>query len=249
MDEREYPIGKHLAELRKRIILSVVGFIVMGFVAYIVSDHILWWLRRPIENILGQATHFVVLTPHEKFFAQMKVSLAGGLFFAAPWIFYQLWMFVAPGLYKQEKKSALSFAFAAGGFFLLGGAFGYYVVFPPMFEYFIGTLPPGVEGFFSVGLMYGFAVWMLLAFGISFETPVLVFVLAALGFVEIEDFKKARRYVIVAAFVLGAILTPSPDPLSQTLMAVPMILLYELGVWAASILLKKNASNTSAAHT
>ena len=140
----------------------------------------------------------------------------------------------------------MAFVSAGAFFFIAGALFCYYVVFPPMFIFFVGTLPEGVIGNYSIGVLYGFATNMLLAFGLVFEAPVVVFLLAALGIVDVDQFGQWRRYVIVFAFILAAVITPTPDPMTQSLMAVPMILLYEFGVLAARLLLSKRKEETTA---
>ena len=191
-----------------------------------------------MAEVLGEGARFVVLAPHEYFFVQLKIALVAGIFISSPWLFYQFWLFVAPGLLKQERKYVFAFV-SAGAFFFTGGAlFCYAVVFPPMFTFFVGTLPEGILGNYSVGVLYGFVTNMLLAFGLVFEAPVVVFLLAVMGIIDPENLGKWRRYVIVFAFILAAVITPTPDPLTQSLMAVPMILLYELGLFAARLFLR-----------
>ena len=165
----------------------------------------------------------------------MKVAMIFGLFLASPWVFFQIWRFVAPGLYAHEKKYGIYFALFGAMFFVSGALFGYTFVFPPMFDFFIGSVPIGVEGAYSIGMCLDFAVHMLLAFGVVFEMPIFVLLLVLFGIFDLKELKSFRRYIIVLAFVVGAILTPSPDPFSQIMMAVPMILLYELGLLAAHL--------------
>ena len=239
MDEKEYTLVEHLKDLRTRLFHGVLGVFVATFACFGFADELILWLKTPMAEVLGPNAHFVVLAPHEYFFVELKIALVAGIFVASPWILFQFWLFVAPGLYRHERKHIMAFVFAGAFFFVAGALFCYYVVFPPMFLFFVGTLPEGVVGNYSVGVLYGFATNMLLAFGLVFEAPVVVFLLAALGIVEVDQFGQWRRYIIVFAFILAAVITPTPDPMTQSLMAVPMILLYELGLVAARLLLPK----------
>jgi len=235
MDETTYPIVKHLGDLRKTVVRALLGVVVGMMVCFYFADVILLWLRKPMEKALGASNSFVVLSPHEYFFTEMKAALIAGIFLSSPWIMYQLWLFVAPGLYRGEKKLAAMFTVSTVFFFVAGALFAHEIVFPPMFHFFIGTLPPDVHGSYSIGILFGFATNLLLAFGLVFETPVVVFLLVSMGVVDVKNLTKWRRYVIVIAFIISAILTPTPDPMTQTMMALPIILLYELGLWVAKL--------------
>lgn len=239
MDNKNYSIVSHLKDLRKCLFYSIFGVIFAAIGCFIFSDKILFLLRNPLQAYLGDNAKFIVLVPHEYFFAQMKVSFVLGIFVASPWIFYQIWLFVSPGLYKKERASLFCFVVVGVFFFVAGALFCYFLVFPSVFSFFAQTLPAGVEGAYSIGMILNFLLSMLLAFAVVFEAPVMVFLLIAMDLVEIESFSKYRRYVILAAFVIAAILTPTPDPLTQTLMAGPMIVLYELGLLAAKLSFRK----------
>lgn len=235
MDSQSYPFLAHLSDLRKVLVRALLG-IAVGLIACIAfASKILAWLSQPIQEALGGNAHLVVLAPHEYFFTEMKAALIGGVLLASPWVFYQVWLFVAPGLYKKEKKLAFSFVFFTAFFFVFGVLFAQYVVFPSIFKFFIASLPSYIQGQYSIGLLFAFSTNLLLAFGLVFETPVLVFLLIYLNLVELKTLQGYRRYVIVLAFVVAAILTPTPDPLTQTLMACPIILLYELGLFLAKL--------------
>lgn len=245
MDDKELHLLDHFRDLRKSLIRAIWGVIVGMCACFYFADDILAWLRKPMQVVFKDNSQFIVLVPHEYFFTEMKAALVAGLFLAAPWVFYQLWLFIAPGLYKKEKKMAATFVLASMICFVAGAWFGYTFVFPPMFEFFIGTLPADIQGNYSVGMLFGFATNMLLAFGLVFETPVIVFLILILGLVDIETLSKVRRYWIVAAFLIAAILTPTPDPFTQTMMAVPMIVLYEIGILAARLFLKRSAKEAA----
>ncbi len=239
MDEKSYPVMAHLHDLRRSVVRALIGVVMGMILCFFFAEEILMWLRLPMEKVLGASSHFVVLSPQEYFFTEMKAALMAGIFLSSPWVMYQLWLFVVPGLYVKEKKLAGIFVLATVFFFVLGAYFAYAVVFPPMFKFFIGTLPPDIQGNYSIGILFGFATNLLLAFALVFETPVLVFLLVLMGVVEVEALSKWRRYVIVIAFVVAAILTPTPDPLTQIMMAVPIVLLFELGLFSAKLFVRK----------
>ncbi len=235
MDSQSYPFMTHLADLRKVIVRALLGIGVGLITCMVFADRLLEWLSEPIKGALGPDAKLVVLTPHEYFFTEMKAALIGGVLLASPWVFYQVWLFVAPGLYKNEKKLAFGFVFSTALFFVAGILFAQYFVFPSVFRFFIGTLPSYIQGQYSIGLLFAFSTNLLLAFGLVFETPVLVFLLIYLDLVELKTLQGYRRYVIVLAFVIAAVLTPTPDPLTQTLMACPIVILYELGLFLAKV--------------
>lgn len=249
MDERELHLLEHFRDLRKCLVRAMLGIVAGMIICVYFADDILRWLREPMLAVFKDNSQFIVLVPHEYFFTQMKAALVAGLFLSSPWVLYQFWLFVAPGLYKQEKKTAATFVGAAMFFFVAGAYFSYTLVFPPMFEFFIGTLPADIKGTYSIGMLFAFATNMLLAFGLVFETPVVVFLLVMLNVVEIESLTKIRRYVVVAAFLIAAILTPTPDPFTQTMMAVPMIFLYELGILAARLFVKRSSVSSATSPT
>lgn len=235
MDSNPYPFMTHLRDLRKVVVRALLGIAVGLIVCIAFADQLLKWLLEPLQEALGNQAHLVVLAPHEYFFTEMKAALIGGVLLASPWVFYQIWLFVAPGLYKNEKKLAFWFVFSTALCFVGGILFAQYFVFPSVFKFFIGTLPSYIQGQYSIGLLFAFSTNLLLAFGLVFETPVLVFLLIYMDLVELKTLQSYRRYIIVLAFVVAAILTPTPDPMTQTLMALPIIILYELGLFLARL--------------
>lgn len=241
MDEREYSLVEHLSDLRHRLMRASIGVLIISLATFAVSKDILELLKRPMLQALaalpGAKAEFVVIAPAEYFIAQLKAAVVAAVFLAMPWILYQLWLFVAPGLYANERRYVVIFCWAGAFFFCAGGAFAYALVFPGMFRFFIeNTLDANVAMTLSVAEHFGFSLKLLLAFGVAFETPVVVFVLSMAGIVNPKTLGKYRSYVVVIAFVAGAILTP-PDVLSQALLAVPLVLLFELGLIAARIML------------
>jgi Tat protein translocase TatC len=192
------------------------------------------------------AQKLVVLSPLDPFFAYLKVGLVVGLFLACPiWIF-QIWQFVAPGLYRREKQMVVPLVVSASALFIGGGLFAYYVMFPIMFDVLVNQMmPASLEGTFTVDNYLSILFQMTLAFGVVFETPLIIAMLAAVGVVTAEGLRRWRKYAIVLSFVIGAVLTPA-DPISQTLMSVPLVIFYELGILAAVVVGKKRAAAAEA---
>jgi sec-independent protein translocase protein TatC len=234
MDEKEYSLVEHLADLRVRLLRAVVGVAILAFAAFAVSDQLLDFLRAPMVKALhearGPAAQFMVSGAAEYLVCQMKAALVAGLFLASPWVLYQVWLFVAPGLYDHEKRYVTAFVWAGAFFFVSGGAFCYFAVLPSMVNYLVGNTPddiailPGLEENFS------FVLKMLLGFGVAFQTPVVIYVLSLAGVVDPSTLGKYRRHIFMVCLVAGAVLTPTPDPLSMFLLAGPLYLLFELGV-------------------
>lgn len=242
VNNEEYPLNYHIKDLRKRLVLSIIGILVSATVCLFFSDSMLHALKRPIKQGLGNEIEFVVLVPHEYFLAQLKISVFSGLFFSFPWVLYQIWLFISPGLYESEKKSSILFVVVGSALFALGIAFGYFFVLPFMFDFFISSLPADTKGSYSIIMLFDFILNFLTAFGVVFEAPVIVFILTFSGLIKIKTIEKARRHMIVVAFIIGAILTP-PDPFTQIMMAIPLIMLFELGLVFSKIYIKKLEKN------
>ena len=241
-EESKLPFTTHLEELRRRLIYAVVAIVLGAIIAFLFSKQLFYFLAQPLVKILppNQPMIFTALT--EAFFTYFKVALLAGFFLASPVVFYQLWKFIAPGLYEHEKKFVIPFVISATVFFILGGAFAYYIVFPFGFKFFLGfstdylKLLPKMNEYFSLSLK------LIFAFGIVFEMPVITFFLAKMGVVNGEMLSSKRRYAIVLVFVVAALLTP-PDVGTQLLMAGPLILLYEVSVWVARIFGRKSQAS------
>ncbi len=245
MHEERMPLFKHLEDLRVAVIRSLVGVIACASICYAFSDRILYWLRRPMLAYMPEGFSFVVLSPYEYFFTELKAGVFLGVVASCPWIFWQIWRFVSPGLYESEKKSVLFVVVSSSIFFVMGVLFAYFFIFPVAFEFFISTVPEGVKGSYSIAMLYGFAMAMMMAFGVVFQTPVLVFMLITLNIISIETIKQYRRIVFVMSFVIGAILTP-PDPLTQIMLAIPTYLLFEAGLLVSSIAVRKKLNKETA---
>ena len=228
------PITGHLEEFRSRLI-KVIWTLVGGMVlAYAVSDVLIGWLKRPL------AAELYFFSPTEAFWAAMKVSFFAGLFLSLPVILYQIWRFVAPGLLPNERRLALPFVLIGCLFFVLGLIFCYFVVAPFALTFLVGFgTQQGLKPVFSVGLYVDFLLKFLLAFGVIFELPLVITILARMGVVTPATLAKNRKYAILGAFIAAAILTPTPDAFNQTLMAGPLIILYEVGIVCARIFGKR----------
>jgi sec-independent protein translocase protein TatC len=237
---------EHLEELRYRLIVCLVSVLVGTVVAYIFKEEIFRFISEPLLKALPPEDRHLIFTGLlEAFMVYLKASFFAGLMISVPVILYQLWAFISPGLYPPEKKLALPFIFFASFFFLGGAVFGYYVVFPYGFQFFVGFGGEFIKPLPSMKEYLSFATFLLLAFGIVFELPIFIFFLAKLGIVHPRTLRRGRRYAIPIIFMVAAILTPGPDPVSQCLMAVPLCLLYELGIWVA-VLFGKPSSQKQA---
>jgi sec-independent protein translocase protein TatC len=251
MDEREYSLMEHLAELRGRLAKALIGVGLVGIAAFAVSEQILAILRAPLDKAVKAANiaaaaeglpaieaHFIVIAPAEYIVCQMKAAFVAGLFIASPWVLYQIWMFISPGLYDHEKRYVSAFVWAGAACFCGGAVFAYFVVFPQMFGFFVANNPPDIMMTLSMAEHFGFSLKMLVAFGVVFETPVVIFILSIAGIVDPASLYKYRKYVVVVAFIVGAVLTPSPDAMSQLLLAGPLLVLYEVGVLVSRFAVK-----------
>jgi len=232
------PLTAHLEELRWRIVRALVAIAIAFVICYWFADGLFALLFRPLSELRPNqpAAYGVGLT--EAFFTKLKVSFVAGLFVASPVVFFQAWRFVAPGLYSSEKRLALPFAAAASVFFGLGAAFCYRLVFPTAFRFFLQEFSSvHAEAIPTMSEYLNFTSRMLLAFGVTFELPVVTFFLARIGLVTHRTLLAVGRYAIVVIFIVAAVLTPGPDVASQLLMAAPLLVLYGLSIgvaWAAA---------------
>lgn len=224
----------HLAELRSRLLKSAIAVAFAFGVCWYFVDPLFNILLEPLLAILPEGTHAQYTTLPEAFFTRMTVAFVASLFLASPVIFYQIWAFVSPGLYDEEKRYIAPIAFISAIFFAAGAAFCYFIVFPFAFKFFISYSTPEIVITPKVGDYLSFVLKLLFAFGLIFETPIFTLFLARMGIVTSKMMRRAWKYAVVAIFVLAAILTP-PDVVSQLLMAGPMLLLYEISVWIAAI--------------
>lgn len=229
---------EHLDELRRRLIICLVAIGIGFALSYSFAERLFAILMRPLIQVMPAGEKLVFTALPEAFFTYFKVALISGVAFASPVILYQAWCFVAPGLYERERRALLPIALLSTIFFLGGALFGYFVVFPFGFKFFLSFASDYVRVMPSLRESLGFATWLLLVFGIVFETPVVILILARLGIVNAEKLRRNQKYAVLIIFIVAALLTP-PDVVSQLLMAVPLLILYELGIWIAKVFAKK----------
>jgi len=222
----------HLIELRNRLVHSLLAILLIFLCLFPWAADLYALLAQPLLAKLPQGTHMIATDVTTPFFVPIKVTMMAAFLLALPYVLLQIWRFVAPGLYANEKRFLLPMILVSMVLFIAGMAFAYFVVFPAVFGFVIASAPQGVAVMTDIDKYLSFALGMFLAFGVSFQVPVIVVVLAHLGMVTPAKLREARPYVIVGAFVAGAVLTP-PDVISQFLLALPMWLLYEAGVLVA----------------
>ncbi|TMH69235.1 MAG: twin-arginine translocase subunit TatC [Betaproteobacteria bacterium] len=222
----------HLIELRSRLLRAIVAVFIVLAALFPFAKDIYAALAQPLLRVLPQGSTMIATDVTGTFLVPLKVTLMAAFLVALPYVLYQAWAFVAPGLYQHEKRLVIPVLVSSFLFFLVGMAFAYFLVFPIAFGFFAGYAPVGVQMMTDIDKYLSFVLTMFIAFGLTFETPVVVIVLVRMRIVSLEKLKAARPYVIVGAFVVGAVFTP-PDVISQLLLAVPLWLLFELGVLLA----------------
>jgi sec-independent protein translocase protein TatC len=228
----------HLIELRQRLLKAVVAVFLCFIPCAIFSDKLFTLVALPLIEKMPEGTSMIATSLISPFMAPLKLALFVALFIAMPYVLFQVWAFVAPGLYKREKRFAVPLVVSSILLFYAGVAFAYFVVFPLMFSFLTTTAPTGVQVMTDITNYLDFVLLLFFAFGIAFEMPVATVLLAATGLVRVETMAKNRGYVLLGIFVIAAFLTP-PDALSQTAMAVPMWLLYEVGIILSRLLLRE----------
>jgi len=224
----------HLAELRKRLGYSVLSVFIFFAISFIFYEPILEWMMRPLKDVLSENTSMIATGVGEAFFTAIKVAFFSGIVISLPVIFWQFWLFVAPGLYENEKKMVIPFVASATIMFLIGASFAYYVVVPFGFEFLVNFGNTIVTVTPRIGEYIGFFTKIMVGFGISFELPVITFFFAALGLLTDETLKNFFKYAVIIIFIIASLLTP-PDVLTQLLMAGPMIILYGISIIIAGI--------------
>ncbi len=239
----EMPFMSHLEELRRCLVVSFIAWAIAFVACYAFSGEIFHFISEPVRRALPEGSSMVFISATEPFFTYLKIAAIAGLLAALPVILWQLWSFIAPGLYKHEKRYAVPFVVASFACFASGTYFGFTFVFPTIFNFLVtfGTTGGDMEAMLSIGSYLSLASKLLLAFGLVFELPIIIFFLARLGVVDHIWLKRNRKYALLLAFVVGAMLTP-PDVLSQTALAIPFIILYEVGIIVARIFGKPRAA-------
>ncbi|MBI5552620.1 MAG: twin-arginine translocase subunit TatC [Desulfobacterales bacterium] len=247
-DHDKQPFTAHLEELRSRLIKASIA-VGLGFLlSYAFKEQIFDILTAPLMRVMQHGDHLIYTNLPEAFFTFLKTAFFTGIMLASPVLLYQFWMFVAPGLYDREKKLALPILLLSTLFFGGGILFAYFVVFPFGFKFFVGFASETVRPMPAMREYLSFASKLLLAFGLVFEMPMVITLLARLGIVSVAQLRKFRRYAILLFFIVAAILTP-PDVISQILMALPMMLLYEISILGAHLVGRKKAVDDTNADT
>ena len=238
IEDEKLPFTSHLEELRKRLITVAIA-VGVGFVAaFGFKEHLFKILVQPLINVMKEGETLIYTGLPEAFFTYLKVAFLTGLMVASPIILYQFWMFVAPGLYKNERRMMMPIVLLSSFFFIGGALFGYYVVFPWGFKFFMGFATETIRPLPSMKEYFGVSAKLLLAFGLVFELPLVLTFMAKLGIVSVDFLKKNRKYALLLFFAGAAILTP-PDVITQILMALPLMVLYEISIIGAKIFGKK----------
>ncbi len=250
------PLLDHLVELRQRLIYSFVALMVLFAVTYYFAADIYGFLVRPLAVAMaeqgGGNRRLIYTALYEAFFAYLKVAFFTALFVGFPFISVQIWKFVAPGLYRHEKRAFMPFLVATPILFFMGGALVYYLIFPMAWKFFLGFESSGMEGGIPIQLeakvdqYLSLVMQLIFAFGLCFELPVLLSLLGRAGIVSSKGLAEKRRYAIVIAFIVAAVLTP-PDVISQVSLAVPTIILYEISIWCVRLIERGRAQADAAA--
>lgn len=256
MESEKMPLTEHLGDLRKRITISLIALLIAFVIAFNYSEELFRSIMFPLkyslsfsmenpfisivpQEKLSQTMKLVFLAPAEAFWMSMKVSFVAALVLALPVIFYQVWMFISPGLLAREKKYVLPFVISATALFIAGAAFCFFIVLPFAMGFLLTyKLGDVLMPMLSVGLYVDFCLKFILAFGAVFELPIVIIFLTRMGIVTTKTLAKNRKYAVLAAFILAAILTPTPDIFNQTLMAIPIIILYEVGILVSRIFVR-----------
>jgi len=240
--EDKVPFTAHLEELRQRLIVCFIAVGIGFVVSYGFKEKLFQILTRPLISVMQTQDNMIFTSLPEAFFTYLKVAFLTGLMLAAPVIIYQFWMFVAPGLYHKERRFLVPIVFLSSVFFIGGALFGYFIVFPFGFKFFLGFATDTIRPLPSMKEYLAFAAKLLLAFGLVFELPLVITFLAKLGLVSVDFLKKNRKYALLLFFVFAAILTP-PDVVTQIMMALPLMILYEISIVGAKIFGKKQVAD------
>ncbi len=245
-EDEKIPFTAHLEELRDRLIKAFIAVAVGFVISYAFKEKLFELLMHPLVSVMKKGDTLIFTGLPEAFFTYLKVSLLSGILLATPVILYQFWMFVAPGLYDKERRLLLPIIFLSSFFFLGGALFGYFIVFPFGFQFFLGFATETIKPFPSMREYLSFSSKLLIAFGLVFELPLIVTFMAKLGMVSVDFLKKNRKYALLLFFVAAAILTP-PDVITQIMMALPLMVLYEISIVGARIFGRRKADVSESA--
>jgi len=244
MSQTEESFISHLIEMRDRLLRAVLAIVIIFVCLFPWAQDLYALLAQPMLAALPKGGQMIATDVTTPFFVPIKVTMMAAFLLALPWVFYQVWAFVAPGLYQHEKRLGAPLVIASVILFLLGMAFAYFLVFPVVFGFVVGVAPVGVAVMTDIGKYLDFVMTLFMAFGITFEVPVAVVLLVKMNMVSVAKLREIRPYVIVGAFVIGAIFTP-PDIISQFMLAVPLWVLYEAGIIVAALISKPKPESGS----
>ncbi len=240
------PLVAHLSELRDRLLKSVLAILLVFIALFAFANDIYMYVSEPLRALLPEGSSMIATDVASPFLAPFKLTLVVALFVAIPYVLFQLWSFVAPGMYKNEKKLAIPLLISSVVLFYAGAAFAYYVVFPLIFGFFTTVGPGDVTIMTDINSYLNFVLKLFFAFGVAFEIPIAAVIMIRVGITTADNLAKKRPYIIVGCFVLGMLLTP-PDVISQSLLAVPMWLLFEVGVMFGRMITPKEDSTDETA--
>lgn len=241
---KQYTLFDHLLELRTRLLHSVLAVLIVFCAMIYFANDIYEYVSHPLIATMPEGGQMIATDVASSFFAPFKLTMVLALFISMPYVLYQIWSFIAPGLYKNEKKLIAPLMFGSSFLFYAGIAFAYYVVFPLIFAFFTSVAPEGVNIATDISSYLDFVLKLFFAFGVAFEIPIVIILMCWTGFTTPNNLRKKRPYIVVGAFVIGMLLTP-PDVISQTLLAVPMLLLFEVGVFISAIYYKPDEDEQS----
>jgi len=244
LEASRMPFMAHLAELRRRMVWAAVAAGAGTLTAMPFQEYLLRFMVEPLKAVLPEGQRLIYTALPEAFFTYLKLSILAGVLLALPVIFYQIWSFVAPGLYRHEKRYAVGFVVSSSLLFFGGAVFGYLVVFPFGFKFFVGFGNDLIQPLPALKAYFSFSLRLLIAFGAVFELPIVIFFLSRMGVVDHRFLRKNYKWAVLLTFVVGAIFTP-PDVLTQIMMAVPLLALFEISIWVAKIFGKKGRPEKS----
>src|SRR5215510_4159273 len=245
LESSKAPLLEHLVELRNRIIYSMIAFFIAFIACYAVAEPIYTFLTAPLAAALPAGRPMIYTALYETFFTYVKVGMFGALCLAFPFMAYQLWLFIAPGLYRHERSAFIPFLIATPILFIIGARFVYFIMLPFAIRFFIGYETENIQLQARVGEYLSFVMTLIFAFGFCFELPVLLTLLGRVGIVSSQGLASARRYAIVGVFAVAAVVTP-PDVISQLALAVPMVGLYEISIWSVRLIERSRARREAA---
>ncbi|MGC3872742.1 twin-arginine translocase subunit TatC [Halomonas sp. GXIMD04776] len=239
------PLIEHLIELRSRLMRAVIAILLIFLGLYAFSNDIYTFVADPLMALLPEGSQMIATEVASPFLAPFKLTLVVAVFIAVPFVLHQLWAFIAPGLYENEKVLAIPLLVSSVLLFYGGAAFAYYVVFPLLFDFFVHTGPENVAVMTDINQYLNFVLKLFFAFGVAFEIPIATFLMIWTGATTVESLSKKRPYIVLGCFVVGMLMTP-PDIISQSLLAIPMWLLYEIGILAGRVLRRRQRKTADA---